>query len=187
MNIAEFERGLGSKSIGLAISGRSPESTPTASSSPLKVSFNESRASFSQEKRGERDSSTFLRHSLACPPPRKNPILDVPQLPNGPARVSYENSGLSRKATIKRLKSTALDERPIEKPWLQKKDIRARLSYCLTVICMFLGAAAAAVVCYMGAKGVRMVGNVCLVLDEDFNNGIDSNIWFHEVSMSGFG
>ena len=32
-----------------------------------------------------------------------------------------------------------------------------------------------------------MVGNVCLVLDEEFSNGIDSNIWFHEVSMSGFG
>ena len=87
----------------------------------------------------------------------------------------------------KRLKSTALDDRPIAKPWVGKKDIRARISYWLTWLGIFLGAAAAAAVCYTGARGVRMVGNVCLVLDEEFSNGIDSNIWFHEVSMSGFG
>lgn len=52
---------------------------------------------------------------------------------------------------------------------------------------MILGAGAAAAICYMGAKSVRLVGNVCLILDEEFDNGIDTNIWFHEVSMSGFG
>ena len=53
---------------------------------------------------------------------------------------------------------------------------------------MFLGAVAGAVVCVFGVKDLKFVdGDVCLILDEDFSEGFDENIWFREVEMGGFG
>ena len=34
---------------------------------------------------------------------------------------------------------------------------------------------------------IENVGNLCLVLDDGFDNGLDRNTWYHEVDMGGFG
>ncbi|KAL6310269.1 concanavalin A-like lectin/glucanase domain-containing protein [Sparassis latifolia] len=74
----------------------------------------------------------------------------------------------------------------IEKPWLTEKDAYSRLSYFLTYAMMFLGIAGGAVRCYFGWKDIPRLGNICLVMEDDFNS-LDTNVWYHEVDMGGFG
>jgi hypothetical protein len=93
-------------------------------------------------------------------------------------------------ATNKRNQSTALldlDNNPLEKPWMKKKDPRATISWWLTVSMTFLGAVGGALMCLFGVRDLKFVGDVCIVLDEDFSSGLDENIWLREVDMSGFG
>ena len=53
---------------------------------------------------------------------------------------------------------------------------------------MLLGLVLSGLVCFTGAKSVKFVGNVCLVLDEDFSSTtLNDKIWVHEVDMGGFG
>ncbi|KAF8892034.1 concanavalin A-like lectin/glucanase domain-containing protein, partial [Mucidula mucida] len=92
-----------------------------------------------------------------------------------------------------RPKSTMLvDATALHKPWLEKKDRRARVAYLLTYSFAFLGIAAAAIKCYFDWQSVSMMsGNLCRVLEENFDTdeGIfgDDGIFFREVDMSGFG
>ena len=51
---------------------------------------------------------------------------------------------------------------------------------------LFMGGASALALLVNMSK-MEKLGNLCLVLDDDFDNGLDRNIWFHEVDMGGFG
>jgi len=75
----------------------------------------------------------------------------------------------------------------IEKPWLLVPDPRVRVSWWITVVIALLGVLLSGALIYFGAKGVPNVGNVCLILDEQWENGLDSSIWTREVNMDGFG
>ena len=130
----------------------------------------------------------MARDSLACPPPRVTPTFTSRTPCVGSPNISQR--GLTRKITVKRAKSTALldlDRNPLEKPWLKKRDPRATMSWWFTVFFMFLGAVGGALVCVFGLRDLKFVGNVCLVLDENFSEGLDENIWSREVEMGGFG
>ncbi|EED84213.1 hypothetical protein POSPLDRAFT_122634 [Postia placenta Mad-698-R] len=75
----------------------------------------------------------------------------------------------------------------IEKPWIKEKDIYARLSWWLTWTIAFLGVAGGAVRCYFSWKDVPRVGNLCLVMEDDFATFDIENTWTREVDMGGFG
>ncbi len=82
-----------------------------------------------------------------------------------------------------RRKSTALTEeamQQLEKPWLGKRDVREYISWVLTWSMMLFCAGAAAVMCLLDARKVQMMGDLCLVLHDDFDNGLNRDIWFHE-------
>ncbi|KAI6115070.1 glycoside hydrolase family 16 protein [Pisolithus croceorrhizus] len=94
----------------------------------------------------------------------------------------------------KRIKSTLLeDTSKLEKPWLKKKDPYSRIAYLLTYAAAFLGVIASAVRCYLGYKSVLMIkGNLCMVLDEDFNSDTNTVFgsggnWFREIELGGYG
>lgn len=42
-------------------------------------------------------------------------------------------------------------------------------------------------VCYFGYASVQQLGKVCLVMEDTFDNGINSAFWSHEVRLDGFG
>ena len=86
----------------------------------------------------------------------------------------------------KRLKSTMLTG-TIEKPWTTEKDTQGRLAYWITYLVAFLGVAGSALRCYFAWKDVPRVGNLCLVMEDDFNTFDTENTWFQEVDMGGFG
>ncbi|KIJ67349.1 glycoside hydrolase family 16 protein [Hydnomerulius pinastri MD-312] len=125
-------------------------------------------------------SGVRLRETFAAPPSR--PLTTHSVAP----------SVAPKKA--KRMRSTLLeDPSTLDKPWITKKDPYARLAYFTTYGVAFLGIAASAVRCYFGYKSVPMInGNLCMVLDEEFNTDTDTVFgaggnWFREVELGGFG
>ncbi|KAG6375537.1 hypothetical protein JVT61DRAFT_3097 [Boletus reticuloceps] len=93
-----------------------------------------------------------------------------------------------------RMRSTLLDDpSTIEKPWISKKDPYARVAYFLTYGVAFLGILASAARSYLGYKSVPTIkGNLCMVLDEEFNTDTDTIFgsggnWFREIKLGGFG
>ncbi|GJE92365.1 glycoside hydrolase family 16 protein [Phanerochaete sordida] len=90
------------------------------------------------------------------------------------------------------LPSSRLAEKltPEDKPWLKKKEPRARCAYWLTIAMFFIGVGCSAIVIYFGWTGVRQLkdSDLCPVFTDDFSNGLDtSNSWNVTVSLGGFG
>lgn len=126
------------------------------------------------------------RSPLACPPSYPLSPTETMIGSADPLKQSFLNK-LSRRG---RFKSTALldiDSNPLYKPWANKKDFLSYVSYWLTwSMILFMGGASALALLVNMSK-MEKLGNLCLVLDDDFDNGLDRNIWFHEVDMGGFG
>ncbi|KAJ7254692.1 glycoside hydrolase family 16 protein [Mycena haematopus] len=76
-----------------------------------------------------------------------------------------------------------------EKPWTTRAAPRARVSWWLTLACMLLGLAGAALLCFFGVEGVDRFtdAELCSVLDDDFNTFDLTNTWTREVQLGGFG
>ncbi|RSH89177.1 hypothetical protein EHS25_002289 [Saitozyma podzolica] len=75
----------------------------------------------------------------------------------------------------------------IHKPWLKYPDPAQRWAKILFWALFGLGFAASAVICYFGYASVQQLGKVCLVMEDTFDNGINSDFWSHEVRLDGFG
>lgn len=126
-------------------------------------------------------SGTPLRETFAAPPSRPMTAFST-----SPSLVPPKNKT--------RMRSTMLeDPSTLDKPWVKTKDPYSRIAYFLTYSVAFLGIAASAVRIYFGYKSVPLIkGNLCMVLDEDFNSDTDTTFgpngnWFREVQLGGFG
>ncbi|KAI0327877.1 concanavalin A-like lectin/glucanase [Cubamyces sp. BRFM 1775] len=128
-------------------------------------------------------------------------IDSLPSSARSPARSSFMPPRLLRQSTYHEARGTArMSVAPrvkrkmrssmltgiIEKPWLSEKDKMATLSHWVVYLVAFLGIAAAAIRCYFAWVQTLRLGNVCLVMEDNFDT-FDTNVWTHEVSMSGFG
>lgn len=80
-----------------------------------------------------------------------------------------------------------LDRKPLCKPWIGKKDFLAYVSYWLTWSMVLFMASTAALSILVSMSKLEEVGDLCLILDDNFDKGLDRNTWFHEVDMGGFG
>ncbi|KAJ7058149.1 glycoside hydrolase family 16 protein [Mycena amicta] len=76
-----------------------------------------------------------------------------------------------------------------EKPWLQRAAPRQRVSWWLTLLCMFFGVAGAALLCFFGYTSVDKFkdSQLCKVLEDDFSSFDLSNTWTRDVQLGGFG
>ena len=73
-----------------------------------------------------------------------------------------------------------------EQPWrdhprLQRTKINNRIVYGFTI----LGAALAALICFMNVRSVKKY-DYCLMYEDNFQT-LDTNVWTHEVQIDGFG
>ncbi|KIP01697.1 glycoside hydrolase family 16 protein [Phlebiopsis gigantea 11061_1 CR5-6] len=75
----------------------------------------------------------------------------------------------------------------IAKPWVGERDVYARVAYFLTYLVAFLGIAGSVLRCYFAWKDVPRVGNLCLIMEDNFDTFDTAYTWTHEVDMSGFG
>ncbi|KAI1782033.1 concanavalin A-like lectin/glucanase domain-containing protein [Ganoderma leucocontextum] len=75
----------------------------------------------------------------------------------------------------------------IEKPCLTEKERHTTLTYWMVYVIVMLGVAGGAVRCYFAWTQTPRLGNLCLVMEDNFDTFDTENTWTQEVSMSGFG
>ncbi|TFY58030.1 hypothetical protein EVJ58_g6670 [Rhodofomes roseus] len=148
-------------------------------------------------------SSSTLRHAASVPSvPHVQKVLrgSIPRVdsmvrnsfmsPPIMARraTMYDGCSVSEtlaRPTAKRQRSTMLTGE-IEKPWTSDKDVYVRISWWVTLAVAMIGVIGGAIRCYFGWRDVPRVGNLCLIMQDDFNT-FDQNIWTRDVEMGGFG
>jgi len=104
------------------------------------------------------------------------------------SRVSMASTGGRGTMTPKRRPPhpSALLKGPIEKPWLNRKDPWATVSWWITAGLFFLGVAGSAVLVFFGVFNTPKLGKICQVMHEDFNS-LDTALWHFESELGGFG
>ena len=75
----------------------------------------------------------------------------------------------------------------VHKPWLTDKDFYGRLSYWITTLIGLLGIVGAVIRVYFAYVQVPRVGNLCLIMEDNFETFDTKYTWYQEVDMSGFG
>lgn len=74
----------------------------------------------------------------------------------------------------------------VERPWLNKKDPKEKWVTIIPIAGILLGLAVTGVLIWDGLRSV--VNHVyCPVLQENWSNGINNNIWVKEAEVGGFG
>ncbi|KAL1874340.1 hypothetical protein VTK73DRAFT_472 [Phialemonium thermophilum] len=74
----------------------------------------------------------------------------------------------------------------IEKPWLEKKDPKEKWVSIFPLIGILIGLGISGFLVWDGIRSV-VKHKYCLVLSEDFSNGLNSAVWTKEVQVGGFG
>ncbi|TQW00671.1 hypothetical protein V2A60_001730 [Cordyceps javanica] len=74
----------------------------------------------------------------------------------------------------------------VEKPWLQKKDKKEKWVTIIPLIGILVGLGISGFLVWDGLRSV-VHHKYCPLMDEDFGNGFDSNVWTKEVQVGGFG
>ncbi|THG96108.1 hypothetical protein EW026_g5660 [Hermanssonia centrifuga] len=104
--------------------------------------------------------------------------------------TAYESNVASRLSVAapksKRMRSSMLAG-TIEKPWVGEKDVHGRMAWWITYLVAFLGVAGSALRCYFAWKDVPRVGNLCLIMEDNFDTFDTEFTWQQEVDMGGFG
>ncbi|KAF4569997.1 Concanavalin A-like lectin/glucanase domain superfamily protein [Pleurotus pulmonarius] len=67
-----------------------------------------------------------------------------------------------------------------------RKDPWQRASYWITIFCASLGIVGSVLLCYFDLKALPDVGNLCLILEDNFDT-LDTSVWRREVQVGGFG
>ncbi len=118
------------------------------------------------------------RNSFMPPRPMRQSML------HSPAQTASRASVVPR--AKKPMRSTMLTG-AIEKPWLSDKDRSASLAYWIVYAMALVGVAASVVRCYFAWTQTLRLGNLCLVMEDNFDSFDTENTWTQEVTMSGFG
>ena len=165
--------------ISMSLDG--PQGTTTALGSRMqsRVSINSSLRSGPEPRPtlGSRVSSQ-IRDSFMSPPAMSR------------RATAFESNVASRLSVAaprsKRLRSSMLTG-TIEKPWVGERDVYGRVAYFMTYLIAFLGIAGSVLRCYFAWKDVPRVGNLCLIMEDNFDTFDTDYTWSREIDMSGFG
>lgn len=74
----------------------------------------------------------------------------------------------------------------IEKPWKSQNTSQMRFAYWVTYAAAAIGIVAGALRCYFGWRGVPRLGNLCQVMEDEFET-LNTDIWSHDIDLGGFG
>lgn len=74
----------------------------------------------------------------------------------------------------------------IERPWALKKHPKEKWVTIIPLIGIFIGLGISGFLIWDGIRSV-VQHKYCLVLDEDWSQGIRDSVWQHEVQLGGFG
>lgn len=128
--------------------------------------------------RSRRNSSNaHVRNSFMSPPAMPKRMT----LPEGEGLTTVLQG-----SRVKRHRSTLLTGE-VHKPWLTEKDFKGRLSYWLTTLVAMMGIVGAVIRVYLSYVQVPRIGNLCLIMEDEFETFDTKSTWFQEVDMGGFG
>lgn len=116
-------------------------------------------------------NSAFARDSFMSPPVRPTTIY---------------HSLLATKPPPKATKPSTMLTSEIEKPWKSKNSSQMRVAYWITYATAVFGIAAGALRCFFGWRSVPRLGNLCQVMEEEFET-LNVDIWSHDIDLGGFG
>ncbi|CAG1987851.1 unnamed protein product [Fusarium graminearum] len=74
----------------------------------------------------------------------------------------------------------------VEKPWLEKTNPKEKWVSIFPLLAIFLGLVGSGFLVWDGVRSV-VKNKYCPVLDEDFSQGLNPNIWTKEVEVGGYG
>lgn len=117
------------------------------------------------------------------PIPRVNPFAT----PYGSVPVSASGSTTALNMPQQRyFHSRRIKKGEMEKPWLDKKDPRAKWVTIIPCLGILVGLA---ITGFLVWDGLQDVSNktYCTVYEDDFSNGFNSTIWTKEVEVGGYG
>ena len=112
--------------------------------------------------------------------------MSPPAMPKRPMVLELDSSGTLPVPRSKRTRSTMLTGEVV-KPWVTDKDFYERLSYWVTYMVAMLGIVGAVLRVYFAYVQTPDVGNLCLIMEDNFDTFDTQYTWYHEVDMSGFG
>ncbi|OJT11698.1 Beta-1,3-glucan-binding protein [Trametes pubescens] len=136
----------------------------------------------SRGEEGANDSSSSTARS-----PARSSFMPPRPLRRSTLHESTTASRVSVVPRVRRMMRTTMLTGAIEKPWLSEKDRMVSISHWLVYFIAFLGVAGSAIRCYFAYVQTPILGNVCLVMEDNFDTFDTDTKWMREVSMSGFG
>lgn len=135
------------------------------------VEGNRPGTGFSSKSPSVITSSVITRDSFMSPPVRPTTVYQ-----------SLNNSKPPPKTT----KPSTMLTGEIEKPWKSQNNSQMRLAYWITYAAAAFGIVAGALRCYFGWKSVPRLGNLCQVMEDDFET-LNQDIWSYDIDLGGFG
>lgn len=130
------------------------------------------------------------RIAPAASTPRNGPPSNPFATPYGsmPASTtgSFYDIGSSGIATQRYFRSRRIKKGSVEQPWKEKKDPKAKWTTIIPIIGIFLGLGVTGVLIWDGMRNV-VNHQYCPVLDDNFANGLNNQVWTKEVEVGGFG
>ena len=141
----------------------------------------------------DRQSTESTEHDRAAPtiPNDSNQAVYGTAIPFATSNASIAEFATGSSTALhlrdtKWFRSRKIKKGTVDRPWLDKKDPRAKWVTIIPVMGLLLGLAVSG---FLVWGGVRSITNhkYCAVLTEDWSGGIDSKIWTKEAEVGGFG
>ena len=115
--------------------------------------------------------SAFTRDSFMSPPVRPTTVYQSLHLAKPPPKSTKPSTMLTGE---------------VEKPWKSKNNSQMRVAYWITYAAAAFGIVAGVLRCFFGWKNVPRLGNLCQVMEEEFET-LNTDIWSHDIDLGGFG
>lgn len=146
----------------------------------------QSSVSLQSSLRSTTDASvTALRPQLGVP---RDSFMSPPAMSR--RATAFDANTASRMSVAgprsKRLRSSMLTSSPL-KPWIGDKDTYMRVAYWLTYAVALVGVGVSIAQCFISWRNVKRVGNLCLIMEDNFDTFDTDYTWTHDVDMGGFG
>lgn len=114
--------------------------------------------------------------------PVGNDPFTTPDLSGQNSRRGSSNRTLESKY----FRSRRVQKGSVDQPWRHRKDPKEKWVTIIPILGILVGLGITGFLIYDGLKSV--VNHVyCPILDEDWSNGINNNIWTKEAEVGGFG
>lgn len=177
--------------FGRPVPGRSP-SVPTTASATPQYRPNTPNTDLSGRNPfgdgGESRTSIRSGGAGASTPGGQNPFAspEVSRPASSYGSSSPRNTGRFDDQGQRYFHSRRVRKEDIQKPWLEKSHPKEKWVTILPIIGILIGLGISGFLVWDGYRSV-VQHQYCLVLDDDFSSGLDSNVWTKEVEVGGYG